>query len=130
MSAPNKKLLKSITSLQLEMRDGVIAARVSAEEYDKPFNSVPEMSPEALGEFEGWLRGLRVGTYADMLRIYQERDPKYWTDLEAFGEENFPEQIILRSKRKLLREAWRKRNGQPKRKKPDPVPDAAQADPC
>ena len=120
-------LQKNITRLHLRMRELVIAAGVSETEYDKPLHMLPNLTPEQLGEIDGWLRGLEVGAYADVVRIWQERDPKYWADLEAFGETNFPEQKILRSARKSLRDAWRKKNGKPK--KPDAVPDESEATP-
>lgn len=107
------------------MRDVVIAAKIKEEEYNKPLHMLPNLTVEQLGELDGWLRGLRVGAYADVLRIWQERGPEYWAYLESLGETNFPEQKLLRKARRALRDAWRKKNGQPK--KPDPVTDQPEA---
>jgi hypothetical protein len=124
---PIQELRDKITKLHSEMKDLVIAAGVSEEEYAKPMHMLPNLNVELLASLEGWFRGIRLGPYAVVLDIWRQRPPNYWADLVAFGETNFPEQVQLRSAQKKLREAWRKQHGKPKRPKPEAEPDEAEA---
>lgn len=107
-------LIQQIELLSTQMREVVLAAGVKAEDYDKPFNLLPNATDEQLGTFYRWFSDFHAGPYLGVIEIWRQRPPNYWKGLENLGHNDFPEQKILQERRKALRKAWRSKNGKPK----------------
>lgn len=107
-------LIQQIELLSTQMRAVVLAAGVKPEDYDKPFNMLPNVTDEQLATFYKWFSDFHTGAYIPVVQVWTQRPPEYWQGLENLGETHFPEQILLRERRKALRKAWRRKNGRPK----------------
>ncbi len=118
---PRLAAIKAIQQVHSSMRDFCLEAGIDGDHFDKPMANIEhEMITFDLITAElAFLTGFRDSVYTDALTFKRQKSDEWWNNLVViFGNQNLPEQNILKAKFKAMRDMWRKRYGKSKSKQP------------
>jgi hypothetical protein len=102
-----EQVVTEIVRLLDEMRELTLAAGVPVKYYEHFTVFDGQATYQELTKLLGFVEDVRYKEYFGVKEIWRLLDPHVWDRYKSLGFNNLREQVLLRERRKMLRDRWK-----------------------